>query len=123
MATIKTVWTAALVLLALGCLEYLAILADVGFDLSQSPWVLLVVLAVPFAVVLLLLPRRPRAGLVLMVLMSGLVLAVLVVNTIRGGFARQGWADYLYAYVGGPVAAVGLVAAARELLARRRRPA
>jgi hypothetical protein len=65
----KTVWTAALVLLALGCLEYLAILADVGFDLSQSPWVLLVVLAVPFAVVLGLLPRRPRAGLVLMVLM------------------------------------------------------
>jgi hypothetical protein len=55
MATIKTVWTTAVVLLALGCLEYLAILADVGFDLSQSPWVLLVVLVVPFAVVLLLL--------------------------------------------------------------------
>jgi hypothetical protein len=58
-----------------------------------------------------------------MVLMSGLVLTVLVVNIIQGGFARQGWADYLYAYVGGPVAAVGLVAAARELLARRQRPA
>jgi hypothetical protein len=120
MATIKTVWTAAVVLLAL---EYLAILADVGFDLSQSPWAVLVVLAVPFAVVLLLLPRRPRAGLVLMVLMSDLVLAVLMVNIIQGGFARQGWADYLYAYVGGPVAAVGMVAAARELLARRQRPA
>ena len=63
MATINTVWTAAAGLLGLGCLEYVAILADVGFDLSQSPWVLLVVLVVPFAVVLLLLPRRPRAGL------------------------------------------------------------
>jgi hypothetical protein len=70
---------------------------------------LLVVLAVPFAVVLLLLLlRRPRAGLVLMVLMSGLVFAVLVVNIIQSGFARQGWADYLYAYVGAPVAAVGM---------------
>jgi hypothetical protein len=123
MATIKTVWTAAVVLLMLGCLEYVAILADVGFDLSQSPWVLLVVLAVPFAVVLRLLRRRPRASLVLMALMSGLVLAVLVVNIIQGGFATQGWADYLYVYVGGPVAAVGMIAAARELLARRRRPA
>jgi hypothetical protein len=117
------VWTAAAVLLVLGCLEYLVILADVGFDLTQSPWVLLVVLAVPFAVVLRLLSRRPRAALVLMVLMSGLVLAVLGVNIIENGFARQGWVDYLYAYVGGPVAAVGVVAAARELLARRRRPA
>lgn len=123
MATSKTVWTAAAVLLVLGCLEYLVILADVGFDLTQSPWVLLVVLAVPFAVVLRLLPRRPRASLVLMMLMSGLVLAVLVVSIIENGFARQGWADYLYTYVGGPVAAVGMVAAAWELLARRQRPA
>jgi hypothetical protein len=58
-----------------------------------------------------------------MVLMSGLVLAVLVVNIIQSGIARQGWADYLYAYVGGPVATVGMIAAARQLLARRQRPA
>jgi hypothetical protein len=55
--------------------------------------------------------------------MSGLVLAVLGVSIVENGFARQGWADYLYTYVGGPVAAVGMVAAAWELLARRQRPA
>jgi hypothetical protein len=119
MATIKTVRTAAAVLLVLGILKYLAILIDVGFDLSQAPHFFLLVFAAPFGLVLLLLPRLQRAGLVLMVLMGGLLLAFLVGSVVQNGFAKEGWADYLVVYVGGPVAAVGAIAAARCLLTRR----
>jgi hypothetical protein len=119
MATIKTVRTAAAVLLVLGILKYLAILIDVGFDLSQAPHFFLLVFAAPFGLVLLLLPRLQRAGLVLMVLMGGLLLAFLVGSVVQNGFAKEGWADYLVVYVGGPVAAVGTIAAARCLLTRR----
>jgi hypothetical protein len=118
MATIKTVRTAAAVLLVLGILKYLAILIDVGFDLSQAPHFFLLVFAAPFGLVLLLLPRLQRAGLVLMVLMGGLLLAFLVGSVVQNGFAKEGWADYLVVYVGGPVAAVGTIAAARCLLTR-----
>jgi hypothetical protein len=119
MATIKTVRTAAAVLLVLGILKYLAILIDVGFDLSQAPHFFLLVFAAPFGLVLLLLSRLQRAGLVLMVLMGGLLLAFLVGSVVQNGFAKEGWADYLVVYVGGPVAAVGVLAAARCLLTRR----
>jgi hypothetical protein len=123
MATIKTVRTAAAVLLVLGTLKYLAILIDVGFDLSQAPNFFLVVFALPFGLVLLFLPRLRRTGLVLMLVMGGLLVAFLVGNVVQNGFAKQGWADYLVVYVGAPVAAVGVIAAARQLLTRRQQVA
>ena len=116
MATIKTVRTAAAVLLVLGTLKYLAILIDVGWDLSQVPHFFLIAFALPFGLVLLLLPRLPRTGLVLMLLIGAPYVAFLVGNVIQNGFAKEGWADFLVVYVGGPVAAVGVIAAARCLL-------
>ena len=123
MATIKTVRTAAAVLLALGILKYLAILIDAGFDLSQAPHFFLLAFALPFGLVLLLLPRLRRTGLVLMLLIGGPFVAFLVGNVIQNGFAKEVWADYLVVYVGGPVAAVGVIAAARCLQTRRQQVA
>ena len=123
MTTIKMVRTAAAVLLALGTLKYLAILIDVGFDLSQAPHFFLLAFALPFGLVLLLLSRRRRTGLVLMLLIGGLLVAFLVGNVIQNGFAKEVWADYLVVYIGGPVAAIGVIAAARCLLARRQQVA
>jgi hypothetical protein len=123
MATIKTVRAAAAVLLVLGTLKYLAILIDAGFNLSQAPHFFLVAFALPFGLVLLLLPRLQRAGLVLMLLVGALYVAFLVGNVVQNGFAKEEWADYLAVYLGGPVAAVGVIAAARCLLARRQQVA
>jgi hypothetical protein len=114
---------AAAVLLALGTLKYLAILIDAGFDLSQAPHFFLLVFALPFGLVLLLLPRLRRAGLVLMLLIGVPFVAFLVGNVVPNGFAKEGWADFLVVYVGGPVAVVGVIAAARCLLARRQQVA
>jgi hypothetical protein len=123
MATIKTVRTAAAVVLALGILKYLAILIDVGFDLSQAPHFFLIAFALPFGLVLLLLPRLRRTGLVLMLVMGGLFVAFLAGNVIQNGFAKEAWADYLVVYAGGPVAAVGVITAARCLLTMRQQVA
>jgi hypothetical protein len=123
MATIKTVRAAAAVLLVLGTLKYLAILIDAGFNLSQAPHFFLVAFALPFGLVLLLLPRLQRAGLVLMLLIGAPYVAFLVGNVIQNGFAKEGWADYLVVYVGAPVAAVGVIAAARCLLTRHQQVA
>jgi hypothetical protein len=123
MATIKTVRTAAAVLLVLGTLKYLAILIDVGWDLSQAPHFFLLFLALPFGLVLLFLPRLPRTGLVLMLLIGGPYVAFLIGNVIQNGFAKETWADYLVVYVGGPVAAIGVIAAARCLLTSRQQVA
>ena len=119
MARIKTVRTVALVLLVLGTLKYLAILIDVGFDLSQAPHFFLLAFALPFGLVLLLLPRLRRTGLVLMLLIDVSFVAFLVGNVVQNGFAKEEWADYLVVYAGGPVAVVGVIAAARCLLTRR----
>ena len=119
MATIKTVRTAAAVLLALGTLKYLAILIDAGFDLSQAPHFFLLVFALPFGLVLLLLPRLRRTGLVLMLLIDVSFVAFLVGNVVQNGFVKEGWADYLVVYVGGPVAAIGVITAACCLLTGR----
>jgi hypothetical protein len=123
MATIKTVRAAAAVLLALGILKYLAILIDAGFDLSQAPHFFLLVFALPFVLVLLLLPRLRRAGLALMLLIGVPFVAFLVGNVVQNGFVKEGWADYLVVYVGGPVAAVGVITAARCLLTSRQQVA
>jgi hypothetical protein len=123
MATIKTVRTAAAVLLVLGTLKYLAILIDVGWDLSQAPHFFLIAFALPFGLVLLLLPRLPRTGLVLMLLIGAPYVAFLIGNVIQNGFAKEGWADFLVVYAGGPVAAVGVIAAARCLLTGRQQVA
>jgi hypothetical protein len=123
MATIKTVRTAAAVLLVLGTLKYLAILIDVGWDLSQAPHFFLIAFALPFGLVLLLLPRLPRTGLVLMLLIGAPYVAFLIGNVIQNGFAKEGWADFLVVYAGSPVAAVGVIAAARCLLTGRQQVA
>jgi peptidoglycan/LPS O-acetylase OafA/YrhL len=123
MATIKTVRAAAAVLLVLGTVKYLAILIDAGFDLSQAPHFFLVAFALPFGLVLLLLSRLRRTGLVLMLLVGGPFVAFLVGNVIQNGFAKEGWADYLVVYAGAPVAAVGVIAAARCLQTTRQQVA
>ena len=123
MTRIKTVRTAAVVLLALGTLKYLAILIDAGFDLSQAPHFFLLVFALPFGLVLLLLPRLRRAGLVLMLLIGVPFVAFLVGNVVQNGFAKEEWADYLVVYAGAPVAVVGVIAAARCLQTGRQQVA
>jgi len=123
MTRIKTVRTAAVVLLALGTLKYLAILIDAGFDLSQAPFAFLLVFALPFGLVLLLLPRLRRTGLVLMLLIGVPFVAFLVGNVVQNGFAKEEWADYLVVYAGAPVAVVGVIAAARCLLTGRQQVA
>ena len=123
MATIKTVRTAVAVLLVLGTLKYLAILIDVGWDLSQAPHFFLITFALPFGLVLLFLSRLPRTGLVLMLLVGAPYVAFLIGNVIQNGFVKEGWADFLVVYVGGPVAAVGVIAAARCLLTSRQQVA
>jgi hypothetical protein len=123
MATMKTVRTATAVVLALGILKYLAILIDAGFDLPQAPHFFLLAFALPFGLVLQLLPRLRHAGLVLTLVMGGLLVAFLVGNVVQNGFAKEGWADYLVVCAGGPVAAVGVIAAARCLQTGRQRVA
>lgn len=123
MATIKMVRAAAAVLLVLGTLKYLAILIDAGFDLSKAPFAFLLVFALPFGLVLLLLPRLRRTGLVLMLLIGVPFVAFLVDNVVQNGFAKEVWADFLVVYVGGPVAAAGVIAAARCLLTSRQQVA
>lgn len=98
-------------------LKFLVLLAEEDWDLARSPFMLLVVVALPVSLIVWLARRRPRAAaavaLPLLVLFLGSVVSALV----RDGLLRQAWADYPFAYGGILLAGWGGVAAVRMLRA------
>lgn len=117
-ATAQVLRGCVLGLAGLVVLKFLVLLADVDWDLGQSPFMLLVVVAVPVALIVALSFRRPRAaaGIALPLLLVFAVVVLLAL--VRDGLVRESWADFPFAYGGLALAVWGAVNAVRIL--RRR---
>ena len=113
-----TIRGAAIALAALATLEYLGVLASLGWDVSVSPFGLLLVLAVPQLAGLLLMSRRPRAGTTL-IGVDCLAWVVVTGSQLVGhlGEQREGWiwTTYVMIYIGAPIGLLGLFAATAGL--------
>ena len=94
-------------------LKFFVILADVGWDLTQSPYGLLVVVLVPALLLAWLLDRRPRLASILFAAAMLLWMLTVVSALARDGFAREAWADYPFAYGGLAVALLGIYSSVR----------
>lgn len=105
-------------LAALVVLKYVALLAQYDWDVSRSPFMLLVVVAIPVGIILGLSRRRPRAaaGVALPLLLLFAVAVVLAV--VRDGLVRESWADYPSAYGGLVLAVWGAITAVQILRPR-----
>lgn len=106
-------WTGA-GLVALGTLKYLAITAEYDWNVAQSPWIFLLVLAGLPALGLASSRGGRRAGVILLgvvhVLWAGIMGAALVT-----GATLEHWSDAVVVYVGTPVALLGIVAVVAAL--------
>jgi hypothetical protein len=119
----------AAVLAAVGLYKFLAIAAWVvteeGWRPGMMPWGFLVVITGPFVAAFLALPRFPRLGAVVLMLASGVFVAVCGLYVATTGMPESLASDLPLLVVGGPAAAVALVLAVRFLRAgsARRRTA
>jgi peptidoglycan/LPS O-acetylase OafA/YrhL len=100
----------AVCIAVLALVKFLSLLMAAGFDPARAPWAFLV-LALPFVIGLLMLPRRPRPATVLLGTCSAAVAVWTVAVVALNGPQLQDWSDYLVVYLGGPIALATAVAA------------
>ncbi len=108
---IRVVRAVGIALILLGILKYLVILAEEDFELARAPHFFLILL-IPIAVGLFL--SRTKAGRVVLGIMFVLFVVIAVNAMIMRGFAQQNWSDALVVFVGGPLALLGVIMAARS---------
>lgn len=106
---------AAAVAGAVGFIKFTWLFVESGFDITVSPWGFLLVFVLPFAVVLLLAPRHPRAAAWAMV-PSGLATFVfMAVGIAQSEYTVE---VVLVAYPVATACVIGVVAAIRSLAVR-----
>ena len=129
LAGVRALRALAAVLAAVGLYKFLAIaawvLTEEGWRPGMLPWGFLAVITGPFVAAFLAMQRFPRLAAVVLMLASGLFVAVCVLYVATTGMPESPASDLPLLLVGGPVAAVALVSAVRFLRAgsARRRTA
>ena len=104
---------AATTLAGLATLEYVGVLASLGWDLTVSPFGLLLFLVVPQVTGLLLMSRRSRAGIAVVgvdCLAWAAVTGFHLLSNLGEAPGQWGWTTYLMIYLGAPIGLIGVVA-------------
>jgi hypothetical protein len=98
----------ALTIACIGLVKFLGLMVQYGP--AQSPWLFLLVFVPTFLVGRLLLPTHPRVAAAIIAAFATLLVAITTAALIAG--VEPYWADYLFVFVGAPLAlaAVGLAA-------------